>query len=373
MAWIKKGLIINERFEVQEILGTGGSGSVWRGNDQKLQRPVAIKRILNASLDPARRDEAVQEARTISTIADPHIVQIFDVVEYEDELLIVMEFLPQGTLHDHLRDLSQQERWVTASESFSILKGILTGLAAAHGSDRGEIIHRDLKPENILFDAAMKPKIADFGLASVGTVERIKTADKHGGGHTGTYGYMAPEQVQGETLDVRTDLFNVGMIAYLLFGAIHPFIDPRNLFNFNEMLLKPYRDLPPIESSALPPEVEEFVFTLLDDDPESRFPSAISALDELEHAERKYNEKFLERVLEFHDSLKTSAPVKDSFCSEELTLGIQLCKRNQFYAQGAYLFENSGIDFGDVRDDVRNQVENDYQFCRRRAQQEVSG
>jgi serine/threonine protein kinase len=370
MAEMKKGLVINDRFEVDMHIGDGGYGSVWKGEDKQLERPVAIKRLKRRCGGEDLRDEVIEEARRISRIMNQNIVSIFDVIAHGDEWLIVMEFMAHGSLHGYLRDLSLQGNWISVAEAFRILRGILNGLAAAHGSDRGAIIHRDLKPENVLFDSSMQPKIADFGLAAIGTVEKLSTAVRHIG-HEGTEFYMSPEQLQGDALDVRSDLFNVGLISYLLLGGAHPFVDPRNLFSFREMIVTPYRNLPPIKTSVLPIEVENFVFSLLNSDPTKRFESALGVLDELTEAENAYHKTFLETILEYHDSLKTGEP-RATLSNEELAVGVQLCKRNRFFSQGAYLYESSGVDFSALRNNIREQLETDYQFCRRRAQQEVT-
>lgn len=279
------------------------------------------------------------------------------------------------------------------SDAFRLLRGILNGLSAAHRNGAGPIIHKDLKPENVLLDDGLNPKLCDFGIAAIGNVERLETGMRHFG-HEGTPGYKSPEQLNGEALDIRTDLFNVGLIAFLLFGSIHPFSDPRNLFGFNEMILDPYRDLPPIKSTLIPHEVELFVFRLLKSNPSDRYQSALEAIDELEFAEQKFDGVFTQRVMDLHDSLKTdpnvqvaftnqlltfkgvlkrqdalAEAIEDQFTLEEIAAGIHVCRKSHFYSQAVFLYEHPSVDFTGLRSDLSLILDSDYDFCRRRISQ----
>lgn len=373
MAELREGTVIKDRFEIRRYIGGGGFGSVWHGFDIQLQREVAIKRLLSSSpLYAERRREVIDEARKAALLSHPNIVSIFDVLDHDDELLIVMEYLPGGTLQERLRKVSHVGKWVDPPEAFRLIAGILQGLHAAHSSDRGPIIHRDLKPLNILFDRAGTPKIADFGLAAIGVVEEIPTVHPGNWEHAGTIGYKSPEQLRGARLDQRSDLFNVGLIAYLLLACAHPFTDPRFLFNYKEMVIEPYRALPAIKVECLPDDAEKFVLCLLAIDPTDRFQTASESLTELEHVVERYNKGLLDRVLELYDSLTMGSPASYSFSSGELAQGISLCKRSGFYIHGAFLYEKSGADFSDLQEVVRTGLEDDYKFCRRRAGREVS-
>lgn len=373
MAELREGILIQDRYELKTCLGSGGFGSVWLVRDNDLKRDVAIKRLhARSRFDPSIRDEVVAEARKIASLSDPHIVSVFDVLTHEDELLIIMEYLPGGTLHDYLRDLSFAGRWVEVPEALKLLKEILLGLKAAHACDDGPIIHRDLKPLNILFNRARQAKIADFGLAATGMVDAIKTAHPGKWEHEGTFGYKSPEQLNGAQIDLRSDLFNVGLIGYLLLAAAHPFTDPRFLFDYKEMVLKPYRNLPRVDFGELSDELAEFIAILLAVDPDQRFQSAFECLSELEHIEEKYNAALLNRVVDLYDNLKTGASSPSFIGEHELARGIALCKKSGFYIQGAFLYENSGIDFGRLHAEDRQALETNYFFCRRRAGREVT-
>jgi serine/threonine-protein kinase len=280
-----------------------------------------------------------------------------------------MEFLQGGTLHDYLREMCRAGGWVSAIESVRLLRGILLGLNEAHTCERGPIIHKDLKPLNILFDKSRQPKIADFGLAAIGSVQQIQTANPGKWEHEGTMGYKSPEQLIGAQMDQRSDLFNVGLIAYLLFAAAHPFIDQRFLFEYKEMVIEPYRNLPAVSAENLPAEVGEFIASLLAVNPADRFKSTAEALSELEHVEGRFQDLMLQRSLDFLKAILAGNP-SEAPTAEELAESILLCKRKGLHEEGALLYERSGTDFSELSEDAKARLEEDYRVCKRRMEQE---
>ncbi len=307
----------------------------------------------------------------IASVQHPNVVIVYDAFEHDGEVLVIMEYLSRGTLQDYLRDLCLHGQWIEPSEAFRLIRGILSGLDATHNAQFGAIIHKDLKPSNILLDRRGQPKIVDFGIASLGMVEEIKTAHPGRWEHEGTYGYQSPEQMLGGKLDHRTDLFNAGLITYLLLGAAHPFIDPRFLFNYKEMLLRPYRIVPPIDARSLPREIDEFLGKFLASDPDQRFQSATEALAELDDIESQYQNLLFDRTVELYDALRSGVPIDGQLTAAELAEGISVCKRRNFYVQGAFLYEKSGVNFGILTEGTRTRLEADYGLCRRRAGHEV--
>lgn len=372
MAAFHVGIRIRERFEVITLIGRGGFGEVWQGLDTQLLRDIAIKRISGFGASQNRRKEMLEEAiMMVSVPPHAHVVSVYDVFEHEGEMLVVMELLHRGSLEELLKTLSREGRWLEPSTAFRLVSGILDGLAAMHDSQLGMIVHKDLKPSNILLDHQGKPKIADFGIASVGEVAALPTTDRGMLQHEGTYGYKSPEQMRGLRLDQRTDLFNVGLITYLLFGATHPFVDARFLFNYQEMVLEPYRRLPPVTPDSLPPALTEFVTRLLAINPDERFQSASEALAEFDAIESQYQTMLFDRVLEFHDGLVSGTGPEMALSHQELAEGIALCKRRSFYVQGMFLYERSGINFSHLTEGARARLEEDYRVCKRRAGREV--
>lgn len=364
------GLLIEEQYEVKECIGRGGFGDVWRGYDLMLKRDVAIKRCDFQTVQH-RVEEGVEEAQKIAAINSANVVTVYRTAKCEDQVLIFMEYMAGGNLHDRLRTLSKDGRWMSVSAAFRLLRSLLLGLQAAHGASPAAIIHRDLKPQNILFDIRGNAKIADFGLASIGRVEAIETTRSGGREHPGTFGYKSPEQLKGTVLDHRTDLFNVGLIGYLLFGAVHPYVCQRLLFDYKEMVLSPYRALPRLAGPTLPNGIDEFVSVLLSEKPDDRYKNAGDALVGLEAAETAYDKMIFDRVLALYDALKSGSGASTRVTPDELARGVLVCRKSGFYIQGAFLYEKSGIDLSCIDPADRLQVETDYNFCRRRAGKEV--
>jgi serine/threonine-protein kinase len=200
------------KYRVLERIGRGGMGTVYRALDETLHRDVAIK-VLNAELnDPevARRFRA--EAITVARLSHPGIATIYELFQNDDQWLMVMEFVRGETLEhmvDRLGPLSPQR---TAELTMQALG------ALAHAHSMG-VVHRDLKPANIMITESGAIKIMDFGIARVAGTEHLTSA----GFMMGTPAYMAPEQVMGEEIDARADLYAMGVVFYRLATAKLPF------------------------------------------------------------------------------------------------------------------------------------------------------
>src|SRR6266508_1965508 len=193
MSQFQSGITIREQFAVRAMVGEGGFGQVWWGLDRKLLRDIAIKRI--SRFGNLKKDQLLEEAMFIASVQHPNVVIVYDAFEHDGEVLVIMEYLSRGTLQDYLRDLCLHGQWIEPSEAFRLIRGMLSGLDATHNAQFGAIIHKDLKPSNILLDRRGQPKIVDFGIASLGMVEEIKTAHPGRWEHEGTYGYQSPEQM----------------------------------------------------------------------------------------------------------------------------------------------------------------------------------
>ena len=368
---IKPGTTLKDRFEFRRYLASGGFGQVWEGYDRDLQRAVAIKRLLRNSFGAINKEELLEEARRVAALNHPNIVVVHDVSEFGDEVFIIMEFLPGGSLHDRLRNLSKDARWISATDGIRLIRDMLRGLEAAHGCEGGAIIHRDLKPQNILFDRNDTPKIVDFGLAAVGVVSPLPTADRAiSFEHAGTWGYKSPEQLKGLKLDQRSDLFNVGLIAYLAFAGMHPFIDERLLFDYREMVLQPYRQIRTIEKNTLPHELGAFILNLLEREPTKRFSSATQALSEFENVETAFRELLEARCLKHLDAVIAGEPSPEAFDSNDLATGISLLKQSRQNAKAKLLYEKGGLDLSQLSEVIQSRVNEDYATCCRRLEKE---
>ena len=209
-------------YRLSRVIGNGGMSTVYLGEQESLEREVAIKVMLPEALaDEVSRRRFENEARTIAQLEHPHIVGIFEIGRTRDGMpYYAMPFLARGHLgqrefaqdgHDHSSAASAHAR-VRA-----ILHSLLAALDYAHA--RG-IVHRDVKAENVLFDEAERPLLADFGIALRRFGPRVTTA----GMAVGSTAYMAPEQARGEEVDARADLYSVGVLAWEMLTGQLPYM-----------------------------------------------------------------------------------------------------------------------------------------------------
>jgi eukaryotic-like serine/threonine-protein kinase len=197
-------------YEIIAPLGAGGMGEVYRARDSRLDRTVAIKILPpEFAADPERVRRFEQESRSVAALSHPNVVAIYDVGTQDGLRFLVTEFLEGKTLRERL-----QEGSLSVNKAVDYGLQIARGLAGAH--ERG-IVHRDLKPENVFITRDGHAKLLDFGLARV---RAASDNDKTIGSQTspgvvmGTAGYMSPEQVRGEAVDHRTDIFSFGAVLY---------------------------------------------------------------------------------------------------------------------------------------------------------------
>jgi serine/threonine protein kinase len=192
-------------YQVLAKLGEGGMGEVYRARDTRLNRDVAIKVLPTFFAgDPDRRARFEREAQAVAALSHPNVIAIFDTGVHDHQLYVVMELLAGGTLRERLASGALSVR-----KAVDIAAQIARGLGAAHGKG---LVHRDLKPENIFLLDDGQVKILDFGLArqaaeadQAGAAQTVAATDP--GTVMGTVGYMAPEQVRGQAVDARADVF----------------------------------------------------------------------------------------------------------------------------------------------------------------------
>jgi serine/threonine protein kinase len=283
---LRKGIELRDRYVVQDVVGTGGSASVWKACDKQLNRDVALKRLLKKSIITSPKDISalLTEAQKNAQLVHTNIVQVYDIIEEEGEHLIVMEYVDGQSLWQILRDKARGEVFAL-DQAVQLLTDILSGVAFAHSK---QICHRDLSPLNILLTTGGVPKIADFGIARVISATANEAVSTQGG--TGNPQFMAPEQARGESADFFSDLFTVGIIGYLLLTGRHPFADPTGLFQITELLQDtnfiPDTPRAPSHLSAsqqrLYREYAAVVMRLLNREKAGRFASAVEAIDAIE-------------------------------------------------------------------------------------------
>jgi hypothetical protein len=204
--------LIGGRYELADRLGGGGMADVFRAHDRTLDRDVAVKLMRAAfATDPEFVERFHREAEALGAIDHPNIVRVMDYGAGADGPFIVMELVGGGTLWDLMRARGRLDQYLAAQ----IAAAIADGLEAAHV--RG-VLHRDLKPDNVLLDGEGRPKIADFGIARLAAA----TAITRTGELLGTPQYLAPEQMSGDIVDERADVYALGVILYEMLTGARP-------------------------------------------------------------------------------------------------------------------------------------------------------
>ena len=202
------------RYHILEQLGEGGMAAVYRAHDLRLERDVAVKIILPGkehSLQFSKRFE--REAKALAQLSHPNIVRVLDYGEQDEIPYLVMEYIPGGTLKNHIRN-----RKLGWSETVRLLLPIANALAYAH---QHKIIHRDVKPANILLSDTGQLLLSDFGIAKL--LENEETLELTGTGvGIGTPEYMAPEQGMGSA-DERSDIYSLGVVFYEMVTGRRPY------------------------------------------------------------------------------------------------------------------------------------------------------
>jgi hypothetical protein len=260
-------------FEIIGALGSGGMGEVYRAHDARLGRDVAIKVLPERfSKDPDRMRRFEQEARAAGVLNHPNILAIYDVGTHEGSPYVVSELLEGGTLREVLESGS-----ITFRRAIDHAAQIASGLSAAH--DKG-IIHRDLKPENVFITNDSRVKILDFGLAKLTeTKPDHQSALPTVAGGTepgvvmGTAGYMSPEQVRGQTVDQRSDIFSFGCILYEMLSGRRAFHGESGIETMNAILKEEPPDLI-AGHPDIPLALDRIIRRCLEKLPDRRFRSA---------------------------------------------------------------------------------------------------
>jgi eukaryotic-like serine/threonine-protein kinase len=262
----RRGEVIGHlgKYEVLQVLGYGGMGVVFRAQDEQLLRAVAIK-VMSRELasSPTARRRFIREARAAAAINHPNVVTIHAVEEHNGTPFIVMEFIEGESLRDRLRHGPRLE----LIDVLRIAAQVASGLAAAHAHG---VIHRDIKPGNIMLqDGLQRVKITDFGLARV-AVDNIELTSRQMG--VGTPSYMSPEQVRGDEIDARSDLFALGCVIFAMLRGHSPFHGRTTL----EIARKVAdgEPSPPVAEASVPPFLAEMVERLLQKSPDERYQSA---------------------------------------------------------------------------------------------------
>lgn len=243
-SWI--GQTIGGRYEIQELLGQGGMSAVYKANDPNLRRVVAVKLIhphLSSNEEFIRRFG--EEATAVATLRHPNIIQVYDFSNDDDTYYIVFEFIPGETLQGRLKRMNTAGRPFDVGEAVDIAAKTADGLHYAHVKG---LIHRDIKPANIILNVLGQPIIMDFGIAKImGGTQHTAT-----GAVLGTARYMSPEQIKGERIDPRTDIYSLGVTLFEMLGGRPPYESDSAMTLMMMHMTDPIPDLRELRSDISP-------------------------------------------------------------------------------------------------------------------------
>ncbi len=286
------GQILDNRYHLRAVLGSGGFAVVFLADDTLLSRTVAIKMLRPFSLaiegeGEAERDMAARlsratfrrEALTAATLSHPHIVTIHDVSPETDSPYIVMEYIDGISLSERMK----QEGVLPVEETLRIAREILQALCEAHACG---IIHRDIKSQNILLTGDGQVKVADFGIAQLSGSSEFDIGRRV----LGSAETMSPEQTEGRVVDSRSDIYSLGILLYEMTTGYLPFTGDPATVAFMQVNEKP--KYPSVLNPGIPAGLEQIIMTALEKGPENRFPDARAMLHAVEQLTAKPDRVF---------------------------------------------------------------------------------
>src|SRR5919198_1862471 len=250
-------------YKIEQKLGEGGMGAVFRGVDMMLEREVAIKFLRpELSAQPQVVERFRSEAVTLAKLNHPNIATLYNFMRQGDSFFMVLEFV-RGVTLDHV---IQQRGAIPSEQAIPLFCQVLDGIQHAH--DFG-IIHRDIKPANMMLTEKGTLKVLDFGIARIlGTARMTRQ-----GNIIGTIEYMSPEQVRGFETDARSDIYSLGMLLYEMLTGRCPF-EIQNEFELMKAQIEQFPVPPRQLNPAIPEVVEQAIWRSIQKDPAQRFQSA---------------------------------------------------------------------------------------------------
>jgi serine/threonine-protein kinase len=265
------GAVLDGRYRVEKMIATGGMSAVYRGLDQRLDRPVALK-VMDSRYahDNQFLTRFQREARAVARLKDPGLVAVYDQGIDGQHPFLVMELIEGGTLRELLRERGPMPPHAVTA----VLRPVLGGLAVAH---RAGLVHRDIKPENVLISDDGDVKIADFGLVRAVAEAKITSTSVI----LGTAAYLSPEQVSTGDAGPRSDVYSVGILAYELLTGVTP-------FNGDSALAVAYQRMdndvpaPSTVIAGVPPQFDTLVAHATAREPADRYADAQDMAAELD-------------------------------------------------------------------------------------------
>ena len=315
---LSKGQKINDRYEILKSIGEGGMANVYLAHDTILDRDVAVK-VLRGDLE---NDEKFirrfnREAKSVSDLSHPNIVEVYDVGEEDGQHYIVMEYIDGKTL----KQLIQKRGALTVPEVIDIMSQITDGLAQAHDS---YIIHRDIKPQNIMILDNGIIKITDFGIAmSMNATQLTQTNSVMGSVH-----YLPPEQASGNGATTKSDIYSAGILMYELLTGSVPFKGD----NAVEIALKQLKEkIPSIrkQNPLIPQSVENIVLKATAKNPKNRYDDIREMHNDLIHAMDAENENVSKYNFPYPESEldeSRAIPIKETPVAVKKEINMELPK-----------------------------------------------
>lgn len=290
---LQAGMLINDRYEIIEKIGSGGMSVVYKAKCTKLERFVAIKVLREEfCLDEEFVKRFKVEAQSAASLSHSNIVNIYDVGNEKKIHFIVMEYLQGQTLKDYIKEKEK----LSDKETMKIAACIASALEHAH---ENHIIHRDIKPQNIIITIDGKVKVADFGIAKVASEATIAATDTA----TGSVHYIAPEQARGGFCDEKSDIYSLGITMYEMITGELPFRADSAV----SVALKQIHDTLPSISEKVPEMskgLEQIIIKATEKKPEMRYQKASDLLSDLKKAQNFPNEEF-SHINKFEDDSPT--------------------------------------------------------------------
>jgi serine/threonine protein kinase len=274
------GTLFAGKYKILRELGRGGMGEVFLAEDIALSRTVALKLLPEEKYrDPESRERLIHEAKAAAALDHPYVCSIHEVGEAEGRVFFVMEYVEGRTLRDRIA-----QGPIPVRQALEIALEAAEALQSAH--EKG-LVHRDIKPANIMLMDKGHAKVMDFGLAKVlagrpkpGATEEVLTSLTRDGLSPGTPAYMSPEQLRGEMLDHRSDIFSFGMVLYEMLTGVHPFKGDTGFTTASAILKESSRPLAD-RIAEVPEPLQQVLDKMLAKDPRKRYPSMQSVLEDL--------------------------------------------------------------------------------------------
>jgi len=263
-------------YKILEKLGEGGMGVVYKAQDLKLNRAVALKFLPPGAVRSENDLKRLQqEAHALSSLNHPNIATIFDIDEAEGQRFIALEYLSGGTLRSQVRDLAGRGKLLPVDRIAAYGRQVASALAHAHANG---IIHRDVKTENLMLTAEGAVKMTDFGLARLGEESTVTRT----GSAVGTAAYMSPEQIRGEKIDERSDIFSFGVVLYEMTTGRLPFRGEHEAAVTYSILNSEPEDLSSVRQ-GIPRELKQLIEKCLVKESDRRYQTCEKILEDLKN------------------------------------------------------------------------------------------